>query len=231
MHDETEMPPPSWPARFVPVLGLVLLIATLALALRAADVTGVDELRDRVDDAGWWGPVLFVVLYAVLTVALVPGSVGSTAAGVLFGAAAGTALTVVGATLGAAGSFLLGRALGRSTVTSLVGGGIDRVDRFFAGRPLRSVISIRLIPVLPFNLVNYAAGFTSLPFRSYVLGTAIGIIPGSTLFVALGASLDAPGSPRFWASLGGLAAFMVLGVVLARRTDPAPERTPVATQP
>lgn len=229
MTTDSEMSPPSWPARLIPVVGLVVVIVTMALVLRAAGVTSVDELRDQVDGAGWWGPVLFVAAYAALTVALLPGSIGSAAAGLLFGAAAGTALTVIGATIGASASFLLGRSLGRATVTSLVGGGIDRVDRFFEGRPLRSVISIRLIPVLPFNLINYAAGFTSVPFRAYVLGTAIGIIPGSTLFVALGASLDDPGSPRFWASIAALGAFMVLGVMLARRNGPVAESTPAAT--
>lgn len=207
-------------ARVLPPLALVSLIGGLALLLRALDITGVDQLRERIDDAGWWGPALFVLLYAVLTVALVPGSVGSTAAGVLFGAAAGTALTVVGATVGATIAFVVGRALGRDTVSALVGGGLDRLDRYVGDRPFRSVVGIRLIPVLPFNLVNYAAGFTRLPVRDYVAGTALGIVPGSLLFVALGASLDSPGSPRFWLSVTALTAFMVLGVVLARRSAP-----------
>lgn len=206
--------------RIVGPLLLVAVIAALALTLRALEVTSVDDLRDRVDAAGLWAPLLFVLLYALLTVALAPGSVGSAAAGLIFGGVAGTVLTVVGATLGATGSFVLGRALGRETVGALFGGGIDRLDRFIGDRPFRSVVAIRLLPVLPFGLVNYAASFTRLPLRSYVAGTAVGIIPGSALFVALGASLDMPGSPRFWASLGGLALFTVVGAVLVRRTAP-----------
>ncbi len=206
---------------------LVAVIASLALVLRALDVTSVDELRAQVDAAGLWAPALFIVLYALLTVALAPGSIGSAAAGLIFGGVAGTALTVVGATIGATGSFVLGRALGRETVGSLVGGGIDRLDRFVGDRPFRSVVAIRLLPVLPFGLVNYGASFTRLPLRSYVGGTAVGIIPGSALFVALGASLDMPGSPRFWASLAGLAAFTVIGVVLVRRSGPTPSTSTV----
>lgn len=200
---------------------LVAVIAALALALRALQVTGVDDLRARVDQAGFWAPLLFVVLYALLTVALAPGSVGSAAAGLIFGGLAGTVLTVVGATLGATGSFVLGRALGRETVGAIFGGGIDRLDRFIGDRPFRSVVAIRLLPVLPFGLVNYAASFTRLPLRSYVAGTAVGIVPGSALYVALGASLDMPGSPRFWASLAGLAVFTVVGGLLVRRSAPA----------
>ncbi len=208
--------------RIVGPLLLVVVIAALALVLRALDVTSVDELRTRVDDAGLWAPLVFVVLYSLLTVALAPGSIGSAAAGLIFGGVAGTVLTVVGATIGATGSFVLGRALGRDTVGSLFGGGIDRLDRFIGDRPFRSVVAIRLLPILPFGLVNYAASFTRLPLRSYVGGTAVGIVPGSALFVALGASLAMPGSPRFWASLGGLALFTLIGAILVRRTTPAP---------
>ena len=94
--------------------------------------------------------------------------------------------------------------------------------RSIGDRPFRSVVAIRLLPVLPFGLVNYGASFTRLPLRSYVAGTTVGIIPGSALFVALGASLDMPGSPRFWASLGGLGLFTLIGAVLVRRTGPTP---------
>ncbi|MEM8902728.1 MAG: TVP38/TMEM64 family protein [Actinomycetota bacterium] len=210
----------SWVRRLAGPLLLLAVIGSLALALRSAGVTGVDELRDLVDDAGLWAPILFVVLYALLTVALAPGSIGSAAAGLIFGGVAGTLLTIVGATIGATASFVLGRALGRDTVVSLFGTGLDRLDRFVGDRPFRSVVAIRLLPVLPFGLVNYGASFTNLPLRSYVAGTTVGIVPGSALYVALGASLDTPGSARFWASLGGLALFTVVGVVLVRRSPP-----------
>lgn len=216
----TAAPIPTLLRRVVGPVLLVAVITSSAISLRELDVTSVDELRVRVDEAGLWAPALFIVLYALLTVALAPGSIGSAAAGLIFGGVAGTGLTVIGATIGATGAFLLGRVLGRETVGALFGGGIHRLDRFIGDRPFRSVVAIRLLPVLPFGLVNYAASFTHLPLRSYAAGTAIGIIPGSALYVALGASLAMPGSPRFWASLGGLALFTVIGGVLVRRTSP-----------
>lgn len=202
--------------RFLRLGLLVTLVALAALAVRASGVSSVDDVREVVDGAGAWGAVLFVVVYAALTVAFVPGVIGSTAAGLLFGAALGSGLVVVGATLGATGAFLLSRALGRDAVVTLVGGGLDRVDRFVGSRPFRSVLALRLLPILPFNLVNYGAGLTAIGWRPYVAGTALGVVPGTVLFVAFGSSLEQPGSARFWWSLAGLVALTVVGLLVVR---------------
>ena len=99
--------------------------------------------------------------------------------------------------------------------------GLQRTGTRAAVIRIGLLILALILPVLPFGLVNYAASFTRLPLRSYVAGTAVGIVPGSALFVALGASLDMPGSPRFWAALAGLGLFTVAGVLLVRRSAPA----------
>ncbi len=200
---------------------VAIVVATLAAA-RGSGITNLDELTATVDDAGPAAPVVFVGAYALLTVALAPGSVGSAAAGLLFGPVLGTVVTVIGATIGATAAFFLGRWLGRDAVRSIAGRGADRVDEFVGVSPLKSVLALRLLPVLPFNLVNYGAGLTRLPARDYVLGTAVGIIPGSILFVTAGSSLDNPGSLRFFVSVGLLAVFIIVSGLIVRsiaRTD------------
>lgn len=196
--------------------GLALLLIIASFAAARWGVEAPDRLRDAIDRSGPFGPAVFVAAYALLTVALFPGSVVSAIAGLLFGPVLGTILTVIGATIGSTGSFLIGRRLGRSSVERLVGGGVARVDDFIADRPLRSMLALRLTPIFPFGLVNYAAGLTRVPLRDYVVGTAIGIIPGTFAFVALGSSLEDPGSPRFLASVAFLIALTVAGWLVLR---------------
>lgn len=192
---------------------VALLAGTAALLLtQDASPTAVREAVEAAPAA----PVVFVVLYAALTVLLVPGAVGSTAAGALFGAFWGTALTVLGATA----AFLIARSLGRAQIERMAGPKIAGVDRWLTDRGVGAVLFLRLVPLFPFNAVNYGAGLTAVPLRTYVAGTAIGILPGTVAFVGLGAGLDDPGSATFLGSLGLLVALSGAGVVALRVTRP-----------
>ena len=190
----------------------VLLVAGVGGAMLAAGgrvSEALDLIRQTVDRAGVWGPLLFVGAYAALTVLLVPGSPLTVAAGVLFGPWLGTGLVVVGATLGATGAFLWGRRLGRDAVARLTGDRFDRVDAWLHDRGLLAVLYVRLVPLLPFNLLNPVAGVTGVTLRDFVIGTAVGIVPGTFAFAALGGTFDDPTSPLF---LGALALLVVLAV-------------------
>jgi len=190
---------------------VALLAGTAALLLtQDASPTAVREAVEAAPAA----PVVFVVLYAALTVLLVPGAVGSTAAGALFGAFWGTALTVLGATIGATAAFLIARSLGRAQIERMAGPKIAGVDRWLTDRGVGAVLFLRLVPLFPFS------GLTPVPLRTYVAGTAIGILPGTVAFVGLGAGLDDPGSATFLGSLGLLVALSGAGVVALRVTRP-----------
>lgn len=176
-----------------------------------------EQLEDLVAAAGVLGPVAFVVAYAALTVLLVPGTAASVAAGVLFGPVWGTVLTVIGATAGASAAFALARRGGRERARRRFGDRAERVDAWLAGRGLGAVLVARLMPIVPFNAFNYAAGLTSIRSRDYVLGTAVGIIPGTIAFVALGDALLSPGSPQFLAAAGAILALTAAGLLVERR--------------
>lgn len=167
------------------------------------------QIEQFVSGAGLLGPLLFVLTYAVLTVLLVPGSVSTLAAGALFGALWGTVLTVIGATLGATAAFALARRGGRARVQRAAGPRVERVDEWLSGRGFLAVLYVRLFPIVPFSAFNYAAGLSGISRRDYVAGTAIGIVPGTFAFVALGDALGKPGSPKF---LIALALVVVLAV-------------------
>ena len=206
-----------------PRLRLAALGGTLAAGVLLVVLLGIPsptDIRTAVDGAGLAAPLVFVALYALLTILLIPGAPASLAAGALFGLAAGTALVAVGATLGATGAFLVARRLGRPEVERIVGRRSVRIDRWLERNGFLVVLYARLVPVVPFNVLNYVAGASALSVRDYVLATAVGILPGTFAYVALGGSLDEPGSPQFLIAVGLVLALALVGPLLARWRQP-----------
>lgn len=178
---------------------------------------GADEVESVVDDSGLLGPVVFVALYAALTVLLVPGVVLTLAAGALFGPWIGTLLTVLGATAGASAAFAIARRLGRDPLGAVSGQRVARLNSWLAERGFRAVLYARLVPIVPFSALNYAAGLTDLRPRDYVAATAIGIVPGAFAYAALGGSLGDPRSTAFLGAVALVALLTGIGTVAARR--------------
>ncbi len=198
---------------------LVLLGVLVAAGSAAALLLGGPSqggIEQTVDDAGAVAPLAFVALYVVLTVLCFPGAVVTAAGGVFFGTALGTLLAVAGATLGATAAFFVSRRLGRAEVERIAGRRISALDRWLVRRGFLAVLYVRLIPVLPFNALNYAAGVTAVKTRDYVLGTAVGIVPGAFAYAALGSSLGDPLSPEFIAAVA-LIVVLAVGAPLAER--------------
>lgn len=212
-----------------PGFRLTVLAVVIAAGVVAAVVSGGPSkagLEDAVRSAGVAAPVLYVALYVVLTVLLVPGTVLTTAGGVLFGVVLGTILSVIGAVIGSVIAFYLARRLGREQVEQIAGPRVEKLDAWISRNGFLAVLYVRLIPFFPFNVLNYAAGVTSVRGRSYVLGTAIGIIPGTFAYTALGGTLDEPTSPAFLAAVGlvvGLAVVAPLAQRIARHRGLGPD--------
>lgn len=130
------------------------------------------------------GPATAVGGLALAMIVAVPLSVATVIAIVAFGPLAGGAYVVCGATLGGAVSYGIGRALGRAAVERLAGPRINGISRRLGAHGLLSVIAIRMVPVAPFAIVNMVAGATQIGLRDFVLGTALGMLPG-TIAIAL----------------------------------------------
>jgi len=127
----------------------------------------IHQLHSLVEAAGPFGPAAFVAAYAVLTVALVPGTIPSLAAGALFGPVWGSLLVVAGATAGAVGAFEVARRIGHQRTRRLVGERVLRADAWVQRRGVSGVIGLRLLPVVPFNALNYAFGLPNYLANSY----------------------------------------------------------------
>lgn len=189
---------------------LIVLVAAATVAGLRSDGISVGALQETFAGLGLLGPLLFAAVYAVAATLLVPASPFTLAAGLLFGPVLGSATALVGATAGATGAFLLGRGLGREAVERFGGRRLAALDRHLATRGFVSLLLIRLVPLFPFNLVNVGSGVTGLRLREYVLATAVGIVPGTIAYAALGGTITDPTSPAF---LGAIVVFLVVTVV------------------
>ncbi|HBA72334.1 MAG: dihydrolipoamide dehydrogenase [Geobacteraceae bacterium GWC2_55_20] len=165
----------------------------------------------------------FMALYILQTALSLPGAaIMSLAAGAIFGVVMGTVYAMIAATIGAVLAFLVTRYLLRDTVISRFGGKLETLNRELEQRGFNYLLFLRLVPIFPFFLINLAAGLTRLPLRTFVLGTAIGIIPGGFVYVNAGASLatitslSGIASPRVLGSFALLGFFALLPVLYSK---------------
>jgi uncharacterized membrane protein YdjX (TVP38/TMEM64 family) len=166
---------------------------------------------------GIWGPVVYILLYAVGPSFLVPGAVMTIAGGLAFGALWGAVYSLVGADAGALIAFSAGRFLGRSFVQRIVGSGrFERLLAHIGRHGFQIIFYLRLVPLIPYNALNLLAGASPITFRDYFWASMIGMIPGTILFAFLGDALWHPTSPRFFVALT-LIAVCFAGGELARR--------------
>lgn len=187
---ERETPPPAAvPTRavtWIRAVGLLALLVALVLGGRRIGAL-VPEFARYIDGLGALGPLVFVVGYALATVAFIPGSLLTLAAGAMFGLTRGVMLVFVGATLGSTLAFLLSRYVARRAVERRLAGNarFAAVDRAIAAQGRRIVILLRLSPAFPFSLLNYALGLTRISLRDFVIAS-VGMLPGTILYVYYG---------------------------------------------
>lgn len=210
---EPTTPDRAWAWTRLSALAALLLVVFVVEQLRGWD--DVRLLREQVDAAGPWGAVVFVVGYALLCLLPAPKALLTALGGLLFGWWLGALLSWVAALAGAAVAFGLGRALGRDAVDRLTRGRVERADRLLADHGFGAVLAARLTPVLPFTVINYAAGLTGVQWRHYAMGSALGMVPGSLAYAALGAWGTDPWG--IFAGVAVLVALVALGGLLGRR--------------
>ena len=169
------------------VAGLAAVTAVLLLGRQAGPY--VEQFSAWVQGLGAWAPAVFILGYIVATVAFVPGSALTLAAGFIFGVPFGTLYTFVGATLGAAAAFLVARYMARGAIERRIEGNAKfaAVDRAVGREGFKIVALLRLSPVFPFNLLNYSLGLTRVRFRDY-LAASVAMLPGTLLYVFYGAT-------------------------------------------
>lgn len=174
------------------------------------------------------GPLIFIALYILACVLLIPGSILTLGAGVVFGVVLGSIVVSIASTIGATCAFLIGRYLARGWVAGRIAGSdkFKAIDEAVGREGWKIVVLTRLSPIFPFNLLNYAFGLTKVSLKHYFFASWLGMIPGTIMFVYIGslagdlATLGAGGRARTtgeWVLYGaGLLATVVVTVFVTR---------------
>ena len=165
---------------------LLVLLLGIVLAVVYRDQLNSESLEQWINQAGWAGPLLFMLLYAVATVFFLPGSVLTLAGGALFGPLWGSAYNLTGATLGALISFLSARYLASDWAEARAGGRLKQMKQGVEAEGWRFVAFVRLVPLFPFNLLNYALGLTRISTWHYFIASFIFMLPGAIAYTYLG---------------------------------------------
>jgi uncharacterized membrane protein YdjX (TVP38/TMEM64 family) len=172
-------------------IGLAVVIIALFTAVRVLPITDwLARFNYGVADLGIWGVLLFILVYILAAVLFFPASILTIGAGFIFGLLLGTAIVSIAATAGAALAFSIARYLARDQIERQVANNsrFKRIDRAIGERGAKLIFLLRLSPLIPFNLSNYFFGLTAVSFWPYVLASWIGMLPGTLLYVYLGAA-------------------------------------------
>lgn len=216
---------PGAAGRALLLLGAVAALAVAALLLPVRDLAL--RLLHAVESLGPWGALAYAAAYVLACVLMVPGTILTLGAGFLYGTLGGLLIVVPSSLAGATLAFLLARSLARDWARERVASrpSFAAIDRAVERRGFRTVLLLRLSPVLPFNLLNYALGLTSVRLRDYVAASALGMFPATLLVVhagALATSLAEAGEAgpvgpaRMALLVGGLLAMLAAVVLVGR---------------
>lgn len=224
MSNDAKKAPKSAVGRLV---ALIVIMLGLFLAARFLPVQQwLTSFNDWVGQLGVAGIFIFIAVYAIATVLLVPGSILTIGAGFAFGLWKGFLAVSAGATLGAALAFLVARFIARDKIEAMAkkNDKFRRIDSAIGKQGAKLVFLLRLSPVIPFNLSNYFYGLTGVKFWPYVLASWIGMMPGTFLYVYIGAAGKAAVSAaaggeaikhgwQYWTFMGvGLAATIIVTI-------------------
>jgi len=169
--------------RLMLFVALVTVIAILAYYRHDINIPATERW---IKSSGWMAPVVFMLCYALATVVFFPGSVLSLTGGALFGVVQGTIYNVLGATLGATLAFLCSRYLVSDWVRQRSGTRLTKIVEGVEEEGWRFVAFVRLVPIFPYNLLNYALGLTRIPVLHYALATMLFILPGGIAYTYVG---------------------------------------------
>jgi uncharacterized membrane protein YdjX (TVP38/TMEM64 family) len=200
------------------LIGLALLAAAMITTLILLPVKSyLEELLEWVREIGMWGPILLAAVYILATVLFVPGSLITLGAGFVFGVVVGTITVSLGSALGASAAFLVGRTLARAWVQEKIARSprFRALDEAVRRRGFLIVLLVRLSPVFPYNVLNYALALTQVSFRDYVLASWIGMLPATVMYVYLGSTLKNLAALASGKIEGGIAQQVLFGIGLA----------------
>jgi uncharacterized membrane protein YdjX (TVP38/TMEM64 family) len=166
---------------------VIILGTAIVLAFYYRERLQVSDLADWLQGFGFWSVAIFIGIYAIAAVLLLPGSLLTITGGILFGPLWGALYNLTGATLGATASFLIARYLASDWVRRKTGSKLSQIINGIEEESWRFVAFVRLVPLFPFNMTNYALGLTGIRLLQYIVVSFFCMIPGAFAYTYLGA--------------------------------------------
>jgi uncharacterized membrane protein YdjX (TVP38/TMEM64 family) len=198
----------------------LLFITLLTYLFLFTDIAQVNKetIETRVSGYGNLAPIIYILIYTLATVLFLPVSILTIAGGFIFGTLIGTSLTVIGATAGAFLAFLFARYIGTSFVKRIQKKytQLKEYDKKIEQNGLKVMLFLRLLPVFPFAGMNYAMGLTKMKTKDYFLGTLVGIIPGTFVYIYIGATATDLRSPQFYFALTLLSLLVIIPALIKK---------------
>ena len=203
------------------IMAALVLLASAALYW----LLPPEQIRELLSGLGAWAPWAYMAMFAVLPAFFFPVAVLALAGGVAFGLWQGALYTFLGAVVNCSLMFWMARYLGQKQVEDLLEKRLDaqwrqRLSKLEGREGFVLLIVLRLIPAVPYNLINYAFGLTGMRYPAYILASALGIIPGTFAFINIGdKSMDIT-SPGFWIAIGLLGLLLAVTALLGKKIFP-----------
>ena len=200
----------------VKALILAAFIVTAIVAVRFTpvfDFLTAEGLGKFLDAAGFWAPLIFMVIYAAGVCLFLPGTLLTGLGAAIFGAYWGFVYVWLGAMVGAAMAFWIGRTLGREFAASLIGNKLKKYDDAIERNGFATVLYLRLV-YFPFTPMNFGMGLTKVRFRDYLFGTGLGIIVGTFIFTFFIGTLKEIWVSGNWAELISFKVFFSIGLFI-----------------
>lgn len=199
-------------------IALAILVSAFVAAWVLLDVPPLSTLREWADTLGPWFPVVFWLLYVLITQFPIPRTLMTVSAGILFGTVRGILIAITATTVSAVISLLIVRTLLRDWIAPrLTHPAVERINRRLEQRGWLAIFSLRLIAAVPFSVLNYAAALTRVPVVPFAAATLIGSVPGTVLVTIFGDTLTGQANPVVIAVMAVLAVVGIAGLIIDAR--------------
>ena len=176
-----------------------------------------EQIRDFIDSFGALGPIIYIIMFTLVPLTLFPDSIIAIAGGMCFGLMFGSLYTMIGAVFGGSLSFYLSRFIGKGRIKSNIKKDLGKLRKHIEEQGFFVILIMRLIPLLPFDVISYGAGLSNIKYKDFLVATIVGIIPGVLVFTNVGDKATEIGSLGFYISISLLILLFIAAGILKKR--------------
>ena len=183
--------------KFLSFITFIVIIAFLSYYFELHKMINRDQIVAFIDSLGAFGPLIFIILYSVISITIFPASLLSISSGIIWGEYLGSFYTIIAASISSALCFFIARWMGRDFIKKKIEGKrLDKLDNYLEKNGFLYVFIFRIVPIFPWGLVNYASGVSSVKFKDFFFATFLGIIPFSFTYNLIGSTIGNPFNPK-----------------------------------